>query len=272
MTESFDFAQEIYSRYGSIKRARGPFLYTAKGVRLTDLYQEAGRAILGWGGGDAFTHLKNVLNRGITGSYITDFDYRMDKALSELFNSPRKVFVFDSKARALEAALNVFPESTSVWRPWAGTGVKWDAVDAVIVEPPLPWTSDIFIAAFNQSQASLPKLCEIKNSKKLPAPMQAAVVRSVYDMIKALQTRSEKDWFVWDKVLTKYWKREGPYLYPHKEILKEENYKDFVLHCLDCGVVVSPQYNVPSIVPFGADRGVFSNLAKNPFSCKSDGE
>ena len=48
-------AKEINSRYGNIKRARNCFLYTARGVRLTDMYQEGGRAILGWGGGSAFT-------------------------------------------------------------------------------------------------------------------------------------------------------------------------------------------------------------------------
>ena len=37
---------ELHKRYGAVKRARGCFLYTSKGVRVTDLYQEAGRAIL----------------------------------------------------------------------------------------------------------------------------------------------------------------------------------------------------------------------------------
>ena len=57
------FASEISKRFGNVKRARGCFLYTEKGVRLTDLFQEGGRAILGWGGNSAFTVLKNVLSR-----------------------------------------------------------------------------------------------------------------------------------------------------------------------------------------------------------------
>ena len=60
---------ELFKRYGSVKRARGTFLYTKKGVRITDLYQEAGRAILGWEGGSAFTLMKNVISRGQTGSF-----------------------------------------------------------------------------------------------------------------------------------------------------------------------------------------------------------
>ena len=61
MNEIDFLAEEIFLRYGNVKRARGPFLYTEKGKRLTDLYQENGRAILGWGGSSAFTMLKNAI-------------------------------------------------------------------------------------------------------------------------------------------------------------------------------------------------------------------
>ena len=97
-------SQQIYSRYGEIKRARGPFLYTAKGVRLTDLFQEGGRAILGWGGNSAFTMLKNVLSRGITGSFSTDFSARLEKAVCELLASERIVAVYTEKKDAVDVA------------------------------------------------------------------------------------------------------------------------------------------------------------------------
>ena len=67
------FADEITSRYGYVKRARGCFLYTEKQVRLTDMFQEAGRAIIGWGGGKARLEFKNALERGVTGSFRTTF-------------------------------------------------------------------------------------------------------------------------------------------------------------------------------------------------------
>lgn len=38
-----------------------------------------------------------------------------------------------------------------------------------------------------------------------------------------------------------------------------------MLHCLNLGIVISPDYSVPSIVPFGADTGVFTALKNNPF-------
>ena len=45
----------------------------------------------------------------------------------------------------------------------------------------------------------------------------------------------------------------------------EKVYDRFVLHCLDCAVAVSPCFEIPSIVPFGAERGVFGKLKAKPF-------
>ena len=81
MEETAFLADSIASRYGSVTRARGPFLYTAKGQRLTDLYAEGGRAILGWGGSAAVTVFKDVLSRGICGSFRTGWEQRLDRAV-----------------------------------------------------------------------------------------------------------------------------------------------------------------------------------------------
>ena len=50
------------------------------------------------------------------------------------------------------------------------------------------------------------------------------------------------------------------------------NYQKFVLHCLDLSLVISPDYNMPSIIPFGADKGVFTKLKNTPFEFKPSTE
>ena len=40
--------KELNLRYGPVLRARKCFLYTKKGIRITDMFQENGKAILGW--------------------------------------------------------------------------------------------------------------------------------------------------------------------------------------------------------------------------------
>ena len=103
----------------------------------------------------------------------------------------------------------------------------------------------------------------IKDAVRLPFALEVAYTRSIYNLIKALQEREEKHWFIYDTFITKYWERRGPYLFPK---VPADIYKDFVLHCLNCGLLISPDYNQPSIVPFGADRGVFTKLKNSPFN------
>lgn len=274
MSQKRILAESIASKYGTIKRARGCFLYTEKGIRLTDLYQEGGRAILGWGARGTFTVLKDVLDRGITGSFYTDFSIkhikyksRLSRSVSDLFASDRTTFVFSSKEAALKAALSVSAGSTSVFKPWNPFDVDWTQVDCIVFSPALPWTDNIFVLAVKSALVCNDDLKTVKVSfedeAELPSPLCAAVTRSVYDLIKALQEREEKHWFIYDKVLTKYWTRKGPYLFPK---VPEEKYSDFVLHCLDCELVISPDFNEVSIVPFGADYGVFRKLERNPFA------
>lgn len=255
---------EIQKKYGTIQRARKCFLYTKTGARLTDLYQENGRAILGWEGGSAFTVLKNVLNRGLVGSFITEYEYQLTKAIEQLLNSKRKILIYTSYSSALKAALNISADNTNFYRPWNQAGTDWVNSDVVVIAPPLPWTDNLYIVAAMPEllEISLVSAKQIPNSEKIPAPMYASISRSIYNLIVALQERSEKDWFLYDKIVAIYWERKGPYLFPK---MTEDEYKSFVFHCLECGLVINPDYNSPSIIPFGADLGVFSKLKNNPF-------
>lgn len=263
--DKLTFSKEIYKRYNVVKRARNCFLYTKKGVRLTDLFQENGRAILGWDGKDAFTQLKNTLNRGVTGSFITEDKSRLKKSIEKLLDSDRCVFTFSSKSEALKAAILFSKDSTSVYKPWNPYDIQWKSVDSVIIEPPLPWTDSIYILAIkteivNQNTELVTEI--LLKQTEIPYPIQVGITRAIYNLIQALPERQEKDWFIYDTVLTKYWTRKGPYLYPK---IPKEQYDSFILHCLDCGIVINPDYNNPSIVPFSADKGVFTTLKNKPF-------
>ena len=249
----------LYERYGAVKRARGPFLYTQKSVRLVDLYQEDGRAILGWGGCSAYTMLKNTLSRGLTVSFKTDYFARLEKAVCQLLDSPRRIALFNSKEEALRQALEIDREGVSVWMPWDPASVSWKSTPCIVIEPPLAWCSCPVILAV--SEDAVPKDYGCRSLVVAP-PLLAAMTRSLYDVHSAVKVRKEKDWFLYDTVLNRYFTRKGPYLYP---TVPAERYRDFVMHCLDNGIVINPYYNHKSIVPFGADKGVFSSLKKNPF-------
>lgn len=254
------FSQEIYNRYGIIKRARNCFLYTQKNIRLTDCFQENGRAILGWEGGSAFTQFKNVLSRGQVGSFITEDAPRINKAVSSLLASDRKVYFFSTKIEALKAGLFLSNENTSFYKPW--TRIDWSKIDSVIIQPPLPWTNTIFLLAIKSELIQETEKNIFQNQINIPFALNVAITRAIYNLIAELQTREEKNWFIYDTILTKYFEREGPYLKPK---IDEKKYDDFVLHCLDLGIVINPNYNEDSIIPFGADKGVFTCLKNSPF-------
>jgi hypothetical protein len=265
MTKLDNLSSEILNRFGPITRARNCFLYTKKGIRLTDLFQENGRAILGWDESNAYTFFKNTLNKGLNGSFICETESRLRKAVSLLLASSRKLYYFSSKKDALETALLFAKESTSIWKPWNDSLVPFSSIKSVIIAPPLPWTDTFYILAIDEETWSSNKDLEllIKNKIKLPYSLEVAITRSIYDLLKAIQERKESEWFIYDSIITNYWSRKGPYLYPKMD---ETKYEDFVIHCLSCNLVINPDYNNPSIVPFGADKGVFTKLKNNPFT------
>ena len=266
--------REIYARYGFITRARNCFLYTHKSVRLTDMFQENGRAILGWDSKNAGTFFKNMLSKGLTGGFICEDSPRIDKAVSELVGQPVKVGFYNSKADAVKAALAVGAQNIVSYKPWNKEQKDLRTADAVVIIPPFPWGEDIVILALRplrQVQGprsnAVPEPVEGPTHKGLSIPfaLQTALTRAIYNLIAELPLRQEKDWFIYDTILTKYWERKGPYLYPK---ISENKYDDFVKHCLDCSIVINPSYKEPSIIPFGADKGVFTKLKNNPFEEK----
>ena len=251
--------QMLYNKYGTITRARGCFFYTKKCVRLTDMFQENGRAILGWDGKNSATFLKNTLNKGLSGTFICEDKPRINKAVSTLIGKECHALFYSSKKDAVNAAVSFGAKNIVSYKPWNNEQEDLSNANAVIILPPFPWGEDIFILAVD----SLPVVPEpVEGPRKIPFALQTALTRSIYNLIAQLNERTEKDWYIYDPIITKYWTRKGPYLFPK---ISENRYDAFVKHCLDCEIVINPSYNEPSIVPFGADKGVFTKLKNNPF-------
>ena len=210
---------------------------------------------MGWDS-SARTVFKDVLSKGLCGSFQSCHRARLEKAVSELLGGKRKIFLFSKKKEAIQGALLLDAQSASVYKPF--NGVDYSAVKNVVIEPPFPWTGNFFILASRDLEADNILGAEIPFAQEaFPAALCAAAARSIYDLICALKVRQEKDFFVYDKVLTKFFERRSCWLRPK---IPQEKYDDFVLASLDAGVVVSPEFNVDSIVPFGAAPGVLKKM------------
>ena len=305
-TTQYWYCAEFEEKYGTVQRARGCYLYTRSGRRVVDMYQEAGRAILGWGNSMATTVFKNIMSRGLTGTFSTDYGHQLKRAVKALLPEYDQVRWFNSLFSTQTALAQYFDFWTEIplgehplldtsespftenydltldswlakkgvprWRPWLDEAwfsswqeipqhvmeINEKAQTAIVVVPPLPWVKSYYLVAFTEMEGRY-----IPPSDVLLPPVMASTARAIYDLIAEMPNRSEKDWCKFDFVIKKYWDRRGPYLLPK---VPQSRYREFFDHCLDCGIVISPNYRVPSIIPWGAHEGDFSQLKKNPFT------
>ena len=163
-----------------------------------------------------------------------------------------------------------------LWRPWLEisgksteqpTGypkiqivhnVDGDFPAIVKIVPPFPYATELCVYAFSTACGE-EMLQNLPKNDIVPAPLLAAFTRGFYDLKIALGTYTENDFKANSKVFEPYFIRNQCYLFPK---IPEEKYKDFVLKCLDIGIVISPDYNVPSIMPWRANPGDLKKISK----------
>lgn len=235
----------LFEKYGNVKRARNYYFYTEKGIRLTDLFQEDGHAVLGWSYGRSRLMFKNTMERGCTGSFISSSQNALKKAVNSLFQSQYETVFW---CRNYEPYLKDF-EKLREWKPFEEVKASED----VFFVAPFPFADSGYIVAVSEKY----------DAEESAAPaLLNGIVRSVYDLAGEIPLRTEENWCSYDSVLKLYWNRKGAYLFPK---VPESEYDDFCLHCLDMGLVISPSFKTPSIVPFDVNIGDFSKLKNNPF-------
>jgi len=280
---SFELAAEIKKRYGNVRRARGCYLYTEKGVRLTDCYLDGGRALLGWDGGKARTVFKDTLERGATGAYCGGYESRLATAVRHLLPGEYTEirWYYDSGATGSvggetcavsggvaggEGSRGACVRDAVLWRPWLDICAEstpkptrypdikivhpiTDRPAVIKLVPPYPWATSLCIYA---------SCAEIPPSDVVPAPLLAAYARAFYDLKTALGTFGENDFKQFSKQLSPLFDRRACWLFPK---IPRDSYEDFAKRCLDAGIVVSPYYDVPSIIPWRANKGDIKRIA-----------
>ena len=272
---------EIKKRYGNVKRARGIYLYTEKSVRLTDCFLDGGRGILGYGGGKAKTAFKDCFERGANGFYDSGLLPAFEKSVKKLLPAEyTEIRLYSEKTAAMLGGTGVSLDGASekanpvLWRPWLDFAGKIteqstgypkiqvvyntnEVFPAVVkILPPFTYATDICVYAF--SDKSYKNLAELPQNDVVPSPLLAAYTRSFYDLLNSFSLFTEKDFKANSKALEPFFTRNQCYLFPK---IPKEKYKDFVLKCLEAGIVISPDYNEPSIIPWRANPGDIKKIA-----------
>ncbi len=242
------YYDKFVSLYGNVKRLRGCYIYTAKQKRLTDMYLNAGRAILGWKNGSVMQLFKNVFDRGILGDLPNDYVLQLSKALQKLFPYAKQFFVFSSD-------VNTDDEKLPVYRPWEKLNFDIIEESQFVFYPPFPF-GNVTIIVSNIEQTVDDDNFSYINGKSiicdLPSPVCAALARAIYDLIAEMPLRTEEDFSKFDKYLLSDFSRNGPYLYPKCD---KTSYDSLFLRYLKAGILLSPDFANPSIVPIRANPG-----------------
>lgn len=82
---SIDYYRSIQKNYGYVRRARGFYLYTDKGIRLIDMNLDGARSILGRRAENMQLTLKQKMDKGFLGYFPTPASYQLKKLLASFF-------------------------------------------------------------------------------------------------------------------------------------------------------------------------------------------
>ena len=278
-----DIYTEIRKRYGNVRRARGYYLYTEKNVRLLDLWLDGGKAILGRRTGQANLVCKQFLDKGLTGFLPTKADVQLRRALEALLPDYPVICWYETQDKAerivgsvLQADQNGTAQPLPVWRPFldidpASASQEPIADSIMLVTPAYPVPCGI-IAACSRFEERLPP------SDVLFPPLAYSLARAFFDLKHKMEEFQLKEINIEDghhskaagrcarvshtivkkrqaalnrkaeaeRLIPDVWTQKGWYLFPH---IPEAEYPAFFLQALDAHVLISPEYDMPSILP-----------------------
>ncbi|HVP20070.1 MAG TPA: hypothetical protein VMU36_13875 [Spirochaetia bacterium] len=244
-----------------IRRARGCRLYDLRGARFLDLYRDGGGALLGHRAADSVTRMKSVLSQGLLSPVPSVWERRLVRVISSLFPD-RIVTLFSSPARAREAvsrflgvrvdasdvhdpAINdppPVPPRAAFWRPFLpDAGMDGGAQ---VVLPLLPLT-----VCGAPSPVCFPE--DPQDMDPFPDHVPGFVLAGALSALTRVQ-RSPKNQLVVDAGILRAvdsaagWARRGPYV---RATFAQSEYPRIVIEFLRAGVLLSPVYPGPSILP-----------------------
>lgn len=263
----------LLRRLPPIRRARDYRLYGENGKRYLDLWQAGGRALLGHRSERVLTELKNHVSRGLLADLPSIHERRLVKALGLLMPGFSEFRIYRNAASLLDA-LSAFGGSgfeaeglpdpataetdglpLALWRPFlseevgalpggdsppGGAAATEGRGGPAVAVPVLPFPSSgaPAVAAFRDPPGERARSGEVVSPALL-----AALSKSIFQLIRFREEYTEHLWRSFD---APFWRRKGPYLVARGS---REEYAALFGRLLEKGILISPRYPGPSIVP-----------------------
>ena len=254
--------RELLRLLPGVLRARDFHLYTEGGRRLTDLWLEGGKAILGHKPPKVLVELKSSAERGLFCSFPHPLEWRFLKALGIFFPGFAFRLYADegSRDRVLKDA-GLPEKEISVWRPFLEPDTPCS-----VFKPVLPWPQGPSVLVLAKSmEASFPP------GDLVPPVLLAPAERALYNLAAELKARAPNRGcprypkidkiFNIQKQKNSFWRRRGIYLFAEPE-MDTEKYRELFLSFLENDFLLPPSPLEPLILPGAMSDGEESKLAK----------
>ena len=281
--------RELLKLLPRVLRARDFHLYLDNGKRLTDLWLQGGRAVLGHKPSRVLLELKNAAERGLFTSLPHHLERRFIKALEEFFPGRAFRLYLDngSLCRAIEKA--GIAGGVSIWRPFMEVQKKPSQKkpsiepqepqtepqtadtasdgETPLIRPVLPWPLGPEVLALEKSlDASFPA------GELIPPVLLAPAARALYNLAAAIKApgqnrlRYQKIEMALgnqkaDRKGGSPWQQNGIYLTVEQD-MKMEEYKILFLRFLEGGFLIPPSPLEPLILPALMSKGEEAKLAE----------
>jgi len=275
-------ALDLLETFPVVRRARGWRLYGADNSRILDMYLDGGRSVTGRRSGASGRLEKECIDRGLDSSLPTFWKRRLEKEILAWLPGYARVRFFASEAEALLALAD--KDADFARRLRAGDSFP-DALrffaESVFVEAPFSayrtdLAKDLATCAFGGGLAmailplapawSLGVILEKEESENwgdraaaapIPTIRLAAAARALSDFTAFAKDFGEKKWAAIDPFIARLFLRSGPWLYP---AYPREAHGEVFAACLKKNILISPDYDLPSLVPGEFEAGEVSPL------------
>lgn len=243
-----NYFDAIRTRYGNIKRARGFYLYTEKGIRLIDMCLDYGRSCFGRRVGRLNLTIKQNLDKGMLGFFPSFSSLQFQKVCSDIFpNYIPKIFLSAKKAFDIAKTVLSYDNVTFekiLWRPFASGGKDFLLRTRCFLCFP-PFATNTTLLLLDKNLENIQKI----DSDTISAIELFTITKSFHELIYAKKLYPPA---FYENPLLKnlepYFYLQGIYLYP-KKFISNEKYKIFFEHFLDHHILLSPNIIKPSIFP-----------------------
>jgi len=258
--------EDLSSLIPVIKRARGYRLYALSGLRYLDLSLGGGCNLPGHKPAGFVNQLKQVCEKGLLADLPSLYGKRLVKALRALFPGYQTFILASSRDELLEtagAALRTSIAKTDihdpllaphpagaiqVWRPFFTGNVMADIIFPVL---PTGMGPSLFVLCTHQAI----------EPDRTPFPrLSPLVLAAALQSIHLLQSMRLPGYYRPDLLSSStVFTQKDIYLVPR---CAADGYREVFTRFLEKGVVLSPRYTEPSILPFELSPGELQNLLR----------